>query len=390
MNNKKNNQILLFLGLMGFLANGDVYSVAPLLINIAKDFSIQLSQAALSVTSYMIAFGLFTVLIGPLGDRFGKSKIMIIASFGSAIFSCLTYFAPNIDLLIWLRFINGAFSAGIMPVSMAIIIEELDETKRQMGIAKLMGMMTLGGATATIIGGALSYYTSWRMVYFIYGFAELLIAILLLAVLPRRNGTLTKLNYFEAYRGVLANNQRLWSILAIVLLTGFCVFGSFAFSGQLIQSATNLNVLMIGLILAAFGFGGIAGSRFAVLIRKKIGDRICLIAGVIGAISLFAVSTISSIPWLVIAWLGFGVSFIWLHSTMIMVAQSTKPEMKGSIMSLISFCVFVGSGIGTIINRRFLETVSLNFIFQIAALTFFVLGLIALITLNFNKSFARN
>lgn len=385
MNNQKNNKVLLLLGLMGFLANGDVYSVAPLLINIARDLGIQTSTAALSITSYMIAFGIFTILIGPLGDRYGKPKVMIIASFGSAIFSCLAFFAPNIDLLIWLRFINGAFSAGIMPISMAIIGEEFGETKRQMAIAKLMGMMTLGGATATVFGGILSYFASWRMVYFTYGCAELLIAFLLMMVLERRAGSLTKLNYLEVYHGVLANNQKLWSILAIVLLTGFCVFGSFAFSGQLIQTATNSNVLVIGLILAAFGFGGITGSVFAALIRKKIGNRICLIAGIIGSVALLAVSIASSIPGLVIAWFGFGVSFIWLHSTMIMVAQSARPEMKGSIMSLISFCVFVGSGIGTIVNRRFLETIGVNFIFQIAALIFFALGLIALIALGSMK-----
>ncbi len=382
LSQQKSNKILLLLGLIGFLANGDVYSAAPLLIKIAGDFNIQTSVAALSITSYMIAFGLFTVLIGPLGDRFGKSRIMLISSFGSAIFSCLCLFVSNINSLILIRFINGAFSAGLMPVSMAIIGEEFGEANRQTAIAKLMGMMTLGGASATIISGALAYFASWRMVYFIYGFAELLVAFLLLATLERQDGVLSKLNYFQVYRNVLTNNRVIWPVLTIVLLTGFSVFGSFAFSGELIKNAANADVWIIGLILAAFGAGGIAGSRLAMLIRPKLGNNICLIAGLIGAISLLAVSIVSNILWFVLAWFGFGISFIWLHSTMIMTAQSTRPGIRGTIMSLVSFGFFVGSGIGTLINRRFLEIVGVNFIFQVAAVIFLVLGLIALVTLN--------
>jgi len=93
MSTDKRNLMVMVLSLMAFLANGDNYAVAPLLINIAKDLKIDIGSAALSVTAYMLAFGLFTIIFGPLGDRYGKTRIINVAAFGTAIFSMLGAFA---------------------------------------------------------------------------------------------------------------------------------------------------------------------------------------------------------------------------------------------------------------------------------------------------------
>ena len=152
MQNK--NRMLLVLGLMAFLANGDNYAAAPLLINISNDLSLTVSVAALSVTAYMLSFGIFTLIFGPLSDRFGKVKIINIAAFGTAIFSMLGATAFNLPSLIFFRAMNGAFGAGIFPVTMALVGESFDDQNRQKALGKVMGLMFLGAATATIMGGA--------------------------------------------------------------------------------------------------------------------------------------------------------------------------------------------------------------------------------------------
>jgi MFS family permease len=86
---KKKDKMLLLLGLMAFLANGDNYAAAPLLLNIAKDLNLNVETAAISVTAYMLTFGAFTLMFGPLSDRFGKVKIINIAALGTAVFSIL-------------------------------------------------------------------------------------------------------------------------------------------------------------------------------------------------------------------------------------------------------------------------------------------------------------
>jgi MFS family permease len=73
---------IFLLGFLAFWANGDNYAAAPLLVKIASEFSVDLGMAALNVTSYMLFFGLMTVFFGPLGDRYGRCRILKVAAFG--------------------------------------------------------------------------------------------------------------------------------------------------------------------------------------------------------------------------------------------------------------------------------------------------------------------
>ena len=381
MENKQRNLVVIILGFMGFLTNGDIYSAAPMMINIAADLNISVSNATLSMTAYMFAFGLFTILLGPLGDRYGRTNILIISSFSTAVFSCLSILAFNLHILVILRFANGAFAAGIMPISMAIVGGLYNDSERQGAIAKLMGMMFLGGASGTIIGGALSYISSWRIVYLVYGIGELFLSFYLLKYLEKSAGTVERLNYFKLY-GQALTNKKLLVILSLIMLGGFSVFGSFTFSGELIKQVTNLNVLQIGLVLSIFGISGIAGARFVPKIRPILGNSIVLGAGILGSVSIFFLSILNSIPFLLLAIAGYGITFICVHSIFVAAAQTTIPKLRGTIMSLVSFSVFVGSGLGTVLYKQVMDSVGIASIFQIAAVVFLVIGISGLIILN--------
>lgn len=378
--NKKNKMILV-LGLMAFLANGDNYAAAPLIIKIAEDLNLTINVAALSVTAYMLSFGAFTLLFGPLSDRFGKVKIINIAALGTAIFSMLGAFAFNLPSLIFFRAMNGAFGAGIFPVTMALVGQSFDDKNRHKALGKVMGLMFLGGATATAIGGIISFYGSWRMVYFIYGLAELILAIIMLKVLERDKPVIKHLNYINAYKEPLTNFGFM-KIVITVLFLGFSVFGSFTYSGTLIKEVTGFNILLVGLILSLFGVGTVIGGRIAPKIKMKIGAKFLGLAGVIGSISLFILSLSDNIFLLGIALFGFGVAFISLQSTLISTAQEKLPKMRGTAMSLASFNMFVGGAIGTSLNGVVMKNFGTSQIFINTAFVLFVVGIIATILVS--------
>jgi len=72
---------VLLLGAMGFWVMGDNYAASPMLVDIAQDFGLEIGTAAMVVVAYMIPFGLFTFIFGPLGDRYGKLRIIAVAFF---------------------------------------------------------------------------------------------------------------------------------------------------------------------------------------------------------------------------------------------------------------------------------------------------------------------
>ncbi|MBI9010471.1 MAG: MFS transporter [Tenericutes bacterium] len=372
---------LTILSFMAFLANGDNYAAAPLIIKIAEDLSITISQAALSATAYMMAFGLFTILFGPLADKYGKTKIINIAAFGTALFSILGFFAQSLPYLIVVRALNGAFAAGIFPVTMALVGDLVEPNKRQASIGKVMGMMFLGGAASTLIGGLVSYFGSWQHVYLIYGVAELLLAILMVWKLPKSEASKEPVSMIKTYKTALSN-KKLLMIVGIIFIMGYSVFGTFTFMGEYIKQSHDVNVLIIGLLLTAFGFGTVLGGKIAPKIKQKLGNKYITIMAIIGSISLITISLFAYIPVFIIALVFFGISFISLQSVLVMTAQTTIPKQRGTAMSLTSFNMFVGGAVATIVNGNFIAT-NPKLIFIIAAILFLVISIIGPAVINY-------
>ncbi len=195
---------------------------------------------------------MFTLIFGPLSDRFGKARVINIAALGTSVFSILGGFAFNLPSLIVFRAMNGAFAAGIFPVTMALVGQSFDDENRHKALAKVMGLMFLGAATATAIGGAVSYIGSWRLVYIIYGVGELVLALLMLRALEKDKPVVAKLNFIDAYKKPLGNLKFIRLVLTIFFV-GFSVFGTFTYSGKLLQEITGYTVLGVGLIFRCSG-----------------------------------------------------------------------------------------------------------------------------------------
>ncbi|MDA3812533.1 MAG: MFS transporter [Spirochaetaceae bacterium] len=374
MKNKKN--LILILGLLAFMTNGDNYAAAPLLLKISEDLGINLQQAAWSVTAYMLSFGVFTLIFGPLSDRYGKVKIISIAAFGTAIFSVFGGFSFNLPSLMFFRAMNGAFAAGVFPVTMALVGQSFDDKNRHKALGKVMGLMFLGGATATAIGGILAYFGSWRFVYILYGIGELVVAFIILKTLEQDKGIVSKLNFITAYKTPLSS-FRFMRLVTVVFFVGLTVFGSFTYSGKLLQKITGYSVLQVGLILSFFGLGTVLGGRIAPKLKKIMKHGFLISAGIIGFIGLFILSRYTNVIILSSGLFLFGVAFIFLQSTLISTAQAKLPKMRGTAMSLASFNMFVGGAIGTALNGYIMEAGNINQIFYNSAFILLAVGLVA-------------
>lgn len=374
-------RVILILGIMGFLANGDNYAVAPLLLDMSRDLGISISATALSVTSYMLCFGLFTVFVGPLADRYGKTRIVNIAAFGTAIFSVLSAFSHNLATLVILRACNGAFGSGIFPVSLAYIGESSDKSSQHQYLARFFGMMFLGGATATAIGGAIAYVGSWRVVYFVYGFLELIVACFMLKHLNKAPGVIPRLDLKAIYREAFGN-RALIKTTGTIFLIGFSVFGTFTYSGKYVQNITGYSILQVGLLLSFFGFGTVVGGRYATRLRYYFNQRYVPGAALLGAFSLAVFPLLHSPAAIAAALLGFGFAFISIHSTLVTTAQSLMPHMRGTVMSLVSFNLFGGGALGTYVNGLLLDRFGIQWLFAGATLLMLLILLIAVAILD--------
>jgi len=376
MKNQDTHKMILILGMMAFFCNGDNYAAAPLIVEIARDLHLDISRAALSISAYMLPFGLFTLFFGPVADRYGKARVINIAAFGTAIFSGLGAITFDLISLSLIRAVNGAFAAAILPVAMSLIGDQFgdDPRKAQVTIGKVIGIAFLGGAAATAIGGTLAQIGSWRLVYLFYGFAELVIAFIMLKILKRQPGNAPSLNFKGAYSEALAN-VNLLKTTGIIFLMGLIAFGSFAFAGKLVQIRTGYNIFLVGLILTSFGLATVLGSRIVGELKRKLGSRLYFLAGILACVSWGLMGAWHSPYFLALSLAGFGLGTIMIHPTLIATAQQLMPNRRGTVMSLASFAMFTGGGIGTYLNGRILAVWDFEPVFILAGVLIFVAGI---------------
>jgi predicted MFS family arabinose efflux permease len=375
--------MILVLGMMAFWCNGDNYAAAPLIVEIARDLHLDISEAALSVVAYMLPFGLFTLIFGPLADRFGKARIINLAAFGTAVFSTLGAAAFDLASLSVIRAVNGAFAAAILPVTMSLVGDRFghDPKEVQNALGKVLGMMFLGGASATAIGGTLAYLGSWRLVYLVYGIAELITAFVMLRVLEKEPGTVARMNFRTAYRDAFANPALLKTV-SIIFLVGASVFGSFTYTGKFVEIRTGYNILLVGLILSFFGLATVVGGRKAGVLKQKFGNKLLLVAGAVAGMAWALMGAWHSPVLLSVSLAGFGLGFIMIQPTLIATAQQLMPARRGTVMSLASFNMFVGGGTGTFINGKILDAWGFEPIFVFAAALILLAGAIATVLLQ--------
>ncbi len=381
--NKNLKKLVFLLGFMAFWVQGDNYASAPLIVEIAKEFNLEISTAALSVTAYMLPFGLFTLLFGPLADRFGKARIINTAAFITGIFSALGAVAYDINSLSIIRAVNGTFAAGILPVTMALIGDKFGHEPKsvQNALGQVFGLMFLGGAIAPAIGGTLSYFGSWRLVYLVYGIAELIIAFIMLRVIEKEPGTTEKLSLQNTYGSILTDTGLLKTV-SLLFLVGFAVFGSFTYAGKFIEDTTGYNILIVGLILTFFGITTFLGGRKSGNWKEIIGNKILLYAGILGLIFWSSMGFLSSTVLISLSLIGFALAFIIIQPTLVTTAQQLNPKRRGTVMSLVSFNMFVGGGIGTFLNGQILNRWGFEFIFLVAGIIIFLAGLAGTLVLS--------
>ena len=107
------------LGAVAFVVTADVRVINPLLHIISTEFNTDVGTTGIIVTAYAIPYGLFQLIYGPLGDRYGKLRLMSVALLLFALGTAACALAPSLFILSVLRFLTGVAAAAIIPMSLA-------------------------------------------------------------------------------------------------------------------------------------------------------------------------------------------------------------------------------------------------------------------------------
>ena len=345
--NKKS--IIGLLGLAGFVVMADNWVVSPILPAIAENLKIDVTRAGLLISAYMIPFGLFQLIFGPLADRYGKKQVI---TFSMVIFTLATGLCALgvglLDLSLY-RALTGIFAASVMPISLALIGDLFPLQERQGAIGSFMGISFLGQGLSMAIGGFTAYFVSWRGVFALYALLSVVPTLMLVKsykTLPSTRNPQSRL--LAPYAKLLGNRHSLGTYL-LVLLEGIFIIGSFSYLGAYIAQTYHFNYLIIGLIMTGFGLATVVGGRLSGKLAKSLGPRNLLTLGLIAAMTADLLLSLSGelLGALIGAVALLGLGFIFTHSTLLTRATEFAQQARGAAMSLVAFCFMGGGGLGT-------------------------------------------
>lgn len=361
------NKMVLLLGLAGFIVMADNWVVSPILPSIAGNLNVDIAQAGLLITAYMLPFGLFQIVFGPLADRYGKKQIITVSLVLFTIATGLCALGTTLTNLAVYRALTGVFAASVMPISLALIGDVFPIKERQGAIGTFMGISFLGQGLSMAIGGTIAYFLNWRGVFAIYAALSLFPVFLLLKnykLLPSEKHADSKI--LAPYVKLISTKKSLFTYI-LVLLEGMFIVGSFSYAGAFIAKTYGFNNFYIGLIMTAFGIMTVVGGRLGGKLAAKIGSRKMLTLGLVLAIVAdLLISAAGSILVLLIAGIAMlGLGFIFTHSTLLTRATEFAQKARGAAMSLVAFCFMGGGGIGTAIGGKIIAAKGMTYLFSV-------------------------
>lgn len=142
------------------------------------------SRVQLTLSAYMVSFGVLQLLYGPLSDRHGRKPVLLAGLVLAAVGSVLAALAQTLTMLVVARTLLGAGAAAGMVVGRASV-QDLFEGPERTRVMAYVGMaMGLSAPISTVLGGQLHTLWGWQSIFVLLAVLALGLALLAWRVLP--------------------------------------------------------------------------------------------------------------------------------------------------------------------------------------------------------------
>jgi YNFM family putative membrane transporter len=146
-----------------------LYSVQPLMPELARNFSVSpaVSSLSLSATTGVLAAAL--IVASTISEIVGRKRVMVASLVASSAATMLAAIAQNWSQLIALRALTGLALSGLPAVAMAYLSDEMDASAIGLGMGIYIAGSTLGGMAGRLGVAAIADYADWRAALAVVG-----------------------------------------------------------------------------------------------------------------------------------------------------------------------------------------------------------------------------
>ncbi|GAA4737230.1 MFS transporter [Nocardioides endophyticus] len=382
--------------------------VNPVLPTIQAALDTDQATVTWVLTAYLVSASIFTPIIGRVGDKVGKERMLVVALGALAVGSLLAAVAGSIGVLIAARVIQG-IGGGVLPLTFGIVRDEFPREKVASAIGTSAALLAVGGGVGLVIAGPLVEALSYHWLFWIPMAMTVVAAIAAFVWVPESpERTPGKINVGTAFlmsawlvallvgvsQGhhwgwgsakvvglfvtaaillpvwVLAETRSkeplvdmkmmriptVWTVNLVALLFGMGMYSMFAFVPQFLQtpevagygfglSVTESGLMLLPQTIASF-IGGVAAGRFA----TRFGSKNLLVVGAaLTAIGTFGMAFTHDEIWMVlvettILGLAFGLAFAAMSNLVVAAVPQSQTGVASGMNTNIRT---VGGAIGS-------------------------------------------
>ncbi len=286
-------KVLVFAVAFAFVTYLDRVCISAAAPAMTADLGLTGSQMGYVFSIFALAYGLFEIPMGWLGDRFGQRSLLTRIVAGWSVFTVLTGVVHSYVALLGVRFLFGAAEAGAFPTMARALARWFPVGERGYATGWMWAGSRLGGALAPPLAAWMVVSVGWRQAFALFGGLGLIWCVVFyrwyrddpaehpdvneaeLAIIrgsgPRTDGRAERIPW-----GVLFTNRNLWALFAMY----FCsAYGFFFFVTWLPTYLTNEYGLTLqrsgwysAAPLAAGAVGCLLGGAFSDWLIRKTGS----------------------------------------------------------------------------------------------------------------------
>ncbi len=170
--------------LVAFLDGLDSQSIAVAAPIIADTIGLQRSALGPIFSAGVLGAMLGALTFGPLGDRFGRKRVLVAATVIFGAFTILTAYSGSYASLLAVRFAAGVGLGGAVPCYIALSSEYAPQRRRAMVASLIWAAFPLGVAAGAFLNAAILVDFGWQALFLIGGTLPIILAVALTLWLP--------------------------------------------------------------------------------------------------------------------------------------------------------------------------------------------------------------
>lgn len=302
---------------------------------IAEEYGLGPGGASLSLSAATLALAVVVVPVAMLSERVGRRPVIMVSVLLAGLLGLVLPFAPNYDVFLLLRVLQGVAAAGVPAASMAYLADELDSKK----LGAAMGAMIAGNSTGGMLGRLLSGMTAdwlgWRGSVLLAGACGLVAAVVVVCFLPKARHEPKR-----APKGVKSalRDPVLLSLYAVAVLLVGTFISFYNVAGFQLTGPSWLE----SLVFLFYAFGG-TSAAFAGRLADRYGrGRVLLLC-----IGVLAVGALASLVWVPLGLAVVTAGFFASHAVASGWVGARAPSHARGHASGLYLCGFyLGSSVG--------------------------------------------